>query len=358
MAAATNPFSPWSCRLICGLSLACFLSACSERDQIRHYTVERMESAPEPPSVPTRMLGGILAHEKTGWFFKVSGADRIVEPLAEPFRTFLRSVDFAADGRPKWKLPDGWKEIASSSPLRYKTIAIPAEPKSLELTVSELQIPGDTTAFALSNLNRWRGQLSLAPIEESQLDSETEKLEAPGGTVLYVNYSGKSSAGGGMPPMMAGGNAPSAPPSAPRSAAKPKSPLQFQTPSDWKPAQGTSLSVAAFQAQHEGQSVTITITPAGGDLIANVNRWRGQIQLPAASADEIKNSSRSLTVDKRPVVIVELMNENGNPPQAIFAAILNDGGQTWFIKLSGDAAAAKQEQSNFDSFVQSIRFEG
>ena len=104
--------------------------------------------------------------------------------------------------------------------------------------------------------------------------------------------------------------------------------------------------------------MTITITPAGGDLIANVNRWRGQIQLPAASADEIKNSSRSLTVDKRPVVIVELMNENGNPPQAIFAAILNDGGQTWFIKLSGDAAAAKQEQSNFDSFVQSIRFEG
>lgn len=156
--------------------------------------------------------------------------------------------------------------------------------------------------------------------------------------------------------MMAGGNTP--PNAAPRTGNRPKSPFRFEPPSGWTPAQGSSLSVAAFQATQDGRSVTITITPAGGDLIANVNRWRGQIQLPAATADEIKNSSRALTVDNRPVVIVELVNESGSPPQAIFAAILNDRDQTWFIKLSGDAATAIQEKSNFDAFVQSIRFEG
>src|SRR5262249_55002554 len=40
---------------------------------------------------------------------------------------------------------------------------------------------GDEQAFLLENINRWRGQLSLAPVDESQLGALTDQRKLAGG---------------------------------------------------------------------------------------------------------------------------------------------------------------------------------
>ncbi len=338
------------------------LFGCSERDQIRHYTVARMETAPAPKAAPSRMLGGLIARDKSAWFFKLTGPPASVETAVPAARMFLKSIRFSSADRPEWTLPEGWTETTSTSPLRYKTLLVPASPKPLELTVSELSIPADPDEFALSNLNRWRGQLGLAPIAATQMQADLERIECEAGVVLFVDLVGQQDAGtlsgmgglaGGTTSGSAGG--PPIPKSAPAGRAGAKLPFRFQTPAGWEQGGGTSMSLAAFQVQRDGQRIAITFTPAGGDLAANINRWRGQIGLAAQSPQEIQAASRNLTVDGHPVVMADLVNKTTN--QAVIAAILQDGETSWFITIKGGAELALAEQANFEQLIQSIRFE-
>ena len=46
----------------------------------------------------------------------------------------------------------------------------------------------------VSNINRWRGQLSLPPIEEDDLDHQTEKLTLNGFVAYWINIVGRPQA--------------------------------------------------------------------------------------------------------------------------------------------------------------------
>ncbi|MBM4004058.1 MAG: hypothetical protein FJ295_12355 [Planctomycetes bacterium] len=352
---------------LCLLILAFVVAGCSqgERDSIQHYEVARFEPEmpPPAPAVESRLLGGMIVRGAAAWFFKLNGPLPAVYPLAAPFRQFLKSVDFDSDQRPIWTLPDGWREVPSSSPLRYKTLLAPGPGKGVELTVSELPIPGESDEFLLSNLNRWRGQVGLGALDAAQFPNGVERESCPGGTMIVVDLQGKmaSAAGPGRAGMGgAAGTAGSGLPGAARSGAAPRKgrlPFRFAAPEGWEPGGGTSMSVAAYQRIDGDKKATITVTPAGGDVVDNYNRWRGQVQLPEAGREELKAASRLFTIQGRQVVVIDIVNEQGTPPQAILAAIVPTEGQTWFIKLMGDASLAIAEKSNFDQMVNSIQFE-
>lgn len=168
-----------------------------------HPPVGPGETAEAPTGEPRdRMLGAMVPFLDRVWFFKLMGPKAAVTAQESAFQGFIKSLHFSADGKPGWTLPKDWKEQPGSE-MRYATLMVPGEGKPMELTVIFLGKPeGD---FRLTNLNRWRGQLKLPPIDEEKLASETTTLELPGTTATLVDLLGTAAPGGmGRGPFMSG----------------------------------------------------------------------------------------------------------------------------------------------------------
>jgi len=202
--------SPKKISCICMIALAATVAGCSKGEGISHYRVTKPElidptlvaktSGPGAPTAPTteqQTIGLIVPVGDTGWFFKLTGDKTAVEPQHEAFLEFIGSIKFAAaDGKPSWKLPAGWKELPGNQ-MRFATIQIAAEGKPLDLSVIPLPTTGgETQKYVLDNVNRWRGQLKLEPISAAELSTTTKTLKIDGHESTLVSLVGTG--GGGM----------------------------------------------------------------------------------------------------------------------------------------------------------------
>ena len=214
----------------------------------------------------------------------------------------------------------------------------------------------------MGNVNRWRGQLGLEAIAADRLD-ELEQFEVGENPVVLVKLVGELAAGG-MGPMAGGpmGSGPMGPfaggaganddqGATPNPPVERESPIKFTTPEGWRASRGTSMSVAAVEMVDGSAKVETTITPAGGELLANVNRWRGQVGLAPFSANELATALEK--IEMAGGVSGDYVRLVG-AEQAIFGVVAKSGEQTWFIKLSGDAKLAEKERTKFESLVKSI----
>ena len=101
-------------------------------------------------------------------------------------------------------LPAGW-EARPGNQIRFATLVIPAAGKPLELTVVNLPNSGeDNVKYVLDNVNRWRGQLRLAPITGEQLSAESSTLDLNGSPATLVNLAGHAAPGGMGGPFSSG----------------------------------------------------------------------------------------------------------------------------------------------------------
>lgn len=148
-------------------------------------------------------------------------------------------------------------------------------------------------------------------------------------------------------------------------AAKPQAtggPLSFETPEGWEQGKAGGMRKAAFEVRDKEQKVEITVidlAASAGDLLPNVNRWRGQIQLPDVTADELAKQLKKVDVGGQAGDYIELIGpEQEGKKQTILGVILRDADRSWFFKLQGDAALAEREKPRFEAFVQSIKFRG
>jgi hypothetical protein len=344
------------------LGLACLSAAlgCESPEGIRSYSVRK-----EPP--PNRMLAAIIPVGGEVWFFKMTGSNNPVNALAEQFESFIKSVRFAEgpSGEPQWKLPPGWTQ-QSGNEMRFATILIETNVETVECTVSKLGLADQSLKslddFLMANINRWRGQLRLVPIDVAELPKESKRiqLDDPKLYALTINYAGELSAG-------AMGSAPfakstpnftgkSAPPSS-SSAAK----VTFEAPTGWSQGEleisrgGISVRRdAAFEVKDQDRRIEITVTklPAGaGATLPNVNRWRGQIGLPDFSAEQLEKEKKQIEFAGKPADYVQFSGEG----QAVLGVLAERNGLLWFVKLQGDSELAERERQKFEGFVQSIR---
>ncbi|HID20950.1 MAG TPA: hypothetical protein EYP14_00920 [Planctomycetaceae bacterium] len=361
--------------MVAGILLIAVLCAttagCGQREEITKYRVPKEEriwelnhvgpdgaapsaAHPTSPSRADRMLAAILPHGNQTWFFKAVGPDEALAAQAERFVEFIRSVRFGdgPEGKPSWTLPEGWRNVerASASSIRFATLEIATEQGPVEMSVIPLRTPsGDYQKYVLNNVNRWRAQMRLPPISQDQLAAETTQVKAAETEAIVVNLAGGSSAQPvhGMGPVVQPGAA-----GGTRSH-RAKPPLRFEPPDDWKETAKTEFSVAAFEVEKDGKKARITISSAGGDLLANVNRWRGQVGLEEVSAEELKELLAEITVGQETGQYVRLMG----PKQAILGVVVSVNGRTWFIKLKGDSQLAEQQEKAFKQFVESIQFQ-
>lgn len=153
---------------------------------------------------------------------------------------------------------------------------------------------------------------------------------------------------GAMPPRM--GSRPTGP-----AAEKPE--VKFDKPEGWQESGGTPFSVAAFEVVEGDQRIETTVSPTGGDLLANMNRWRDQVGLPHFTREEMEKAFESREVNGQPAKFIEMHSPDGAPKKdSILGVVVEDGERTWFVKLRGSTELAKREREKFDAFAKSLQW--
>ena len=351
-------FSRFTLRsLVWPLVVLAIATGCRPQDEITSYTVPKPELidptlAKAPAAVnEQQMLGAIVLVDDAGWFFKLTGDPAAVGPLEESFETFVKSLTFSGNPpQPKWELPENWKELPGGG-LRFATIQIPSTATPLELTVTTLgkSKDDDDRAYVLSNVNRWRGQVGLAEISADELSESTQSLQIDGHPVTLVSIIGQGTGGMSGAPFAAG----AMPPVTPSTGSGSSSPeLDFKRPDSWTEAPPKTFGLARFLAGEGDKSVEITVSSAGGDLLANVNRWRGQVALPPIDETDLGKAVTKIDSLGTQGAYVSLVGAE----KSIFAVAIPVRGTQYFVKLDGANEPAQSEKANFESFVKSLKF--
>jgi len=102
-------------------------------------------------------------------------------------------------------------------------------------------------------------------------------------------------------------------------------PITWTEPAGWR--QGTNkdkMRHATLRVGPEALELIVSwLPPRGGDLLANVNRWRGQIHLPEITAAELPTMTKSIDVNGIHATLVDMTGASGSPrPRATSPAPL------------------------------------
>lgn len=135
--------------------------------------------------------------------------------------------------------------------------------------------------------------------------------------------------------------------------------LTWTVPAEWKELPAQQMRVATFQINQGQPPVELTVIPLGpeaGDLLANVNRWEGQLGLPHSTQEQLEKVVKHVDVNGLHVDVVDLTGaESQNPRQRMLAAIVPHGGRTWFFKATGPVDVVSDQKANFDAFISSLK---
>lgn len=185
------------------------------------FFVDLMSAQPlQPGGSRSRILGGIFPLNGQTWFFKMIGPEQLVEAQRETFTKFLQNVHLAEGAAPmaidtgastnaptpppiesaqsaplQYALPTGWQEKPLST-MRLASFSAPG-PNGKSVDVSVVSLSG-IAGGNLANVNRWREQVKLQPIDEKALAQQAERLQANGHDYLVVDLA--SAAPIGDPP--------------------------------------------------------------------------------------------------------------------------------------------------------------
>jgi hypothetical protein len=132
-------------------------------------------------------------------------------------------------------------------------------------------------------------------------------------------------------------------------------------PSDWKPGELAQFLIAKFIIPGTGDAsaaVNVSVLDNdGGGLLANLNRWRGQLGQPPLTDDDV---AKLPTIDASGVkaVVAEFSGTDARAgkPARLIGVVLPLNGQTWFYKLMGDPDLVTHQKDAFVAFVQSAKY--
>jgi len=138
------------------------------RDQVQSAQVEKSA----PPAAPESLPAG---HPPLGTQAPAMGTGEVPPPPTPQSGQML-----------KWTLPKGWT-TAQAGGMRYATLK-PAG--NAEVSVVMLSGPA---GGELANVNRWRSQLGLPPVEEGTLAGSRQVVKAKAGTVAVFEFANSGS---------------------------------------------------------------------------------------------------------------------------------------------------------------------
>lgn len=309
-----------------------------------------------------------------------------------------------------WVTPLGWQELPGDG-MRLATFKFTGnEDQKLQVTV----VPIAGTAGTLpDNVNRWRSQISLAPLEPASIAGQVTPVEVGSAQgQLYETVSTEPLSGEKYPTRiivatfarnntawffkmigddaLVTGQKPAfltflKSISLKQSAATPdlasihqgfgrrEEPAvpaadtaghpAWQVPATWQPAPASPVLVAKFVVpgvRDAKAEVNISSSPGdGGGVPANINRWRGQLGLATVTDQPgLDKLVSSIDIPGAKGLLVDMSgtNKQSGKPARLVAVIVAVGQQTWFNKLMGDASVVGNETAAFLQFVKTTKY--
>ena len=140
--------------------------------------------------------------------------------------------------------------------------------------------------------------------------------------------------------------------------------IHWQKPEGWQEQPGKSMRIGSFLITgSEGRKAEVAITTFPGDVggdFANVNRWRGQIQLPPIAEAELSAAITSIDLPVGKFQLVDLTSTEplleGKYKARILGAWLKQADRTWFFKVNGDAETVGAQREALLAFLRTVEF--
>jgi hypothetical protein len=297
-----------------------------------------------------------------------------------------------SDSPPKlrWTTPVGWEEKIPSD-MRVASFAISQGAQKADVSV--VPLPG-FAGGELPNVNRWRGQVGLGPVEEGELVKLAETVQLAGDSARLYDFTGKSKDTGAPTRIlsavqhrsevawffkMTGDDAlvqkekpvfieflktvrfaaagPTVLPASHPAEGKP----DWQVPPGWQEVSGGEFLFAKFMIPGEGAPTAVNVSRSagqGGGLAGNANRWRGQLGLAPWTESELTAAVKSVEASGVKASMVDMSGTDARSglPARLVGMMVPLADQTWFYKLMGDPKTVAAQQEAFQKFVQSVKY--
>jgi hypothetical protein len=333
-----------------------------------------------------------------------------------PAQAAATTADASAGTEVNWTAPSVWEKQAASGFRKGSFLVHGADGKTADVSV--ISFP-ETAGGLLANVNRWRNQLKLAPVADAAqagtpmavaghemflVDLVSEEAIGPEGTKIRIlggvlplgnetwffkmmgpdqlveaqregfkqflesvevseGSTTTAAAPAPMNPSPGGGGGNTNAPTPPLIETAQGAPLQYTLPPNWQEKPLSPMRLASFNAKApDGNETDVSVVSlpgiAGGDL-ANVNRWRGQVNLGPIDEDTLAKTAGHVQANGHDYLLVDLVSDTPmgekQGKQRILAAILDENDRSWFIKMTGEDAAVESQKSAFTNFLQSLK---
>lgn len=160
----------------------------------------------------------------------------------------------------------------------------------------------------------------------------------------------------GHPPIGAGAmNMPGAAMPSPAATANT---ITWAAPDHWEAKPPGAMRRGSFTARNatgEADCAIFVFPAASNPLLANINRWRGQIGLPEITEAQLPTESARLESNGLSFTIIDNTGQTANGATRVLGAILYLGEEAWFFKMSGPDAAVAAEKPAFLDFLRTVR---
>ncbi|HEV7927580.1 MAG TPA: hypothetical protein VGR14_19670, partial [Verrucomicrobiae bacterium] len=137
---------------------------------------------------------------------------------------------------------------------------------------------------------------------------------------------------------------------------------QWIVPPQWVETGPRAMVYNSFSVPGEtGAKAEVTISflgGGGGGVLANANRWRGQIGLGPLGSDQLDGVAETLTLSDGKATLVDFMGTDAKTgqPARLVAAIVPHGDNTWFYKLTGNGKVVGGQKDSFVQFVKTVHY--
>ncbi len=135
--------------------------------------------------------------------------------------------------------------------------------------------------------------------------------------------------------------------------------LRWSLPKGWTESASGGMRYATLKPSIPGRidvSVIVLPGPAGGEL-ANVNRWRGQLGLSEIEEPALAAARKAIRTNAGTVSLYDFSSEGAQKTRLVAALAVVDG-NTWFVKMMGDAGPVGAARSDFIRLLRSLRLDG
>ena len=141
--------------------------------------------------------------------------------------------------------------------------------------------------------------------------------------------------------------------------------LHWQAPEGWQQQTASSMRVASFSiTSPDGRRADMAVTTFPGDVggdFANVNRWRGQLQLAPITEAELPGALTQLDLPAGHFQQIDIVSDalliDGKQKARILGAWLKQPERTWFFKLAGEEALVASQREAFLKFLRTVSFD-